>query len=398
MGDAYPEIARAARAHRGAVRAARRSASPRRSTAACARSTRVSRRAKRERGRDVDGEFLFTLYDTLRLPDRSRRGDLPGRRLDGRPRATATFERAMERQRERARAGAAFAAADGGDGAARVYQRRRRELRAGVPRLRPPARAGARSSRWSPTASGVRGASRARRVEIVLDRTPSTRSPAARWATPAPSSGDGQRRGSTTRTTRGAELHRPPRDGDEGALASGDDVAVSVESRRRAGHCASNHTATHLLHAALREVLGTTWRRPARWCARPPALRLLATARGQGRRGRRRSRARQRQCRRTSSCRQTEMTSRRRSRRGAMALFGEKYGDRVRVRQQIGDFSTELCGGTHLDAHRPDRRCSRSSSEGAVASGVRRIEAVRARTRSRRGRRRRRRCASRPTC
>jgi alanyl-tRNA synthetase len=61
-------------------------------------------------------------------------------------------------------------------------------------------------------------------------------------------------------------------------------------------------------------------------------------------------------------------------RMGALALFGEKYGDRVRV-IKIGDFSTELCGGTHLD-RTGELGLVKVTTEGAVASGVRRIEAV----------------------
>jgi alanyl-tRNA synthetase len=151
-------------------------------------------------------------------------------------------------------------------------------------------------------------------------------------------------------------------------------VAVTVDPGRRQG-LRLHHTGTHLLHAALRRVLGTHVTQAGSLVA-PDHLRFdfshpgalkdpeveavedLVNAEVQS----------------NTAVTPAEMDLQAALGSGAMALFGEKYGDRVRV-VRIGDFSTELCGGTHLDAT-GEIGLFKVVSEGAVASGVRRIEAV----------------------
>ncbi len=136
-----------------------------------------------------------------------------------------------------------------------------------------------------------------------------------------------------------------------------------------------NHTATHLLHAALRERLGTHVRQ-AGSAVRPDKLRFDFTH------GARLSPEEltavgdrvNEWIKSSAPVRAIEMDRAEAERLGAMALFGEKYGDWVRV-VQVEDVSRELCGGTHV-ANTAEIGIFEIVSEGSSASNVRRIEAV----------------------
>lgn len=159
-----------------------------------------------------------------------------------------------------------------------------------------------------------------------------------------------------------------------GSLKVGDSVQADVDEARRA-RIRLNHSATHLMHAALRQVLGTHVSQKGSLvndkvlrfdfshneAMKPEEIRAVEDLVNA-------------QIRRNLPIETNIMDLEAAKAKGAMALFGEKYDERVRV-LSMGDFSTELCGGTHA-SRTGDIGLFRIISESGTAAGVRRIEAV----------------------
>ena len=313
------------------------------------------------KGKTIAGETVFKLYDTYGFPvdltaDIARERGLA---ID-----QAGFEKAMEGQRERARAASKFGVdlrgPDTLDSESEFsgYERLQDEGR-----IEAILKGGAE----------VESASQGDEVQIALDRTPF-------YAESGGQVGDvgtltnGQSRFQVRDTKKLGDAHLHIGKVESGSFRKGDVVTASVDAATRQA-TVLNHSATHLLHAALRKVLGTHVIQKGSLVA-PDRLRFdfshtqpvtpqeldaierLVNA----------------EIRKNSAADIKHLSYDAAIKSGAMALFGEKYGDEVRV-LRFGEFSTELCGGTHV-SRTGDIGFFRITSEGGIASGIRRIEAV----------------------
>ena len=209
--------------------------------------------------------------------------------------------------------------------------------------------------------------------EVVLDRTPFYAEAGGQVGDTGALTSSGFRFVVQDTVRRGA-AHSHAGHVSEGSIRIGDTVRALVDGERRCA-IALNHTATHLLHAALRKTLGTHVQQKGSLVA-PDRLRFdfshfqpvtaaeltvierLVNA----------------QIRRNAPAETQLMGYESAVAAGAMALFGEKYEKDVRV-LRVGDFSMELCGGTHVQ-RAGDIGLFKILGESGVASGVRRIEAI----------------------
>lgn len=210
--------------------------------------------------------------------------------------------------------------------------------------------------------------------EVVLDRTPFYSEAGGQVGDTGTlvSGGANATVNDTVSPVRGLIIHRVTVD--RGSLRMGNEVTAQVDAERRDA-TRRNHTATHLLHAALREVLGTHVKQAGSLVApnrlrfdfshfQPLSHREVAEI----------EQIVNNQILRNQGVQTETLSLEEAMRSGAMALFGEKYTEQVRVLTVPG-FSKELCGGTHVRAT-GDIGLFKIVRDEAVASGTRRIEAV----------------------
>jgi alanyl-tRNA synthetase len=362
MGDAYPELAK----KRALVEQALKTEEER-FAETLDQGMRVFEEIVAKGVTTIAGEDAFRLYDTYGFPadltaDVARERGLAVD-MDG-------FERAMQAQRDRARAAGQFAAkgqisseliqqltptqflgydGDEGDGLAVIAIVRDGQAQTSI-------------------ANGDEAI-------VILDRTPFYGESGGQVGDTGELVGaNGRFDVSDTHKIAGAFHGHVGRWSGTAALEVGDVVNGRIDGARRKS-TVLNHTATHLLHAALRSVLGEHVQQKGSLVA-PDRLRFdfshfqpmshaeLARVEAMV----------NAEIRANHDADIRQMGMQEALDFGAMALFGEKYGERVRV-LKLGEFSTELCGGTHVQ-RTGDIGVFRIVSEGGVASGVRRIEAV----------------------
>ena len=312
-------------------------------------------------GDTLDGETAFRLYDTYGFPvdltaDVCRERNI---KVD-----EAGFEAAMEEQRRRAREASGF----GADYNAMIRVDRASEFK-GYDHLE----LNGKVTALFVDGKAVDAINAGQEAVVVLDQTPF-------YAESGGQVGDkGELKGANFSFAVEDTQKYGQAIGHIGKLAAGslkvgDAVQADVDEARRA-RIRLNHSATHLMHAALRQVLGTHVSQKGSLvndkvlrfdfshneAMKPEEIRAVEDLVNA-------------QIRRNLPIETNIMDLEAAKAKGAMALFGEKYDERVRV-LSMGDFSTELCGGTHA-SRTGDIGLFRIISESGTAAGVRRIEAV----------------------
>jgi len=313
------------------------------------------------KGQTIAGDTVFKLYDTYGFP-LDLTADIARER--GLAVDQAGFEREMEAQRARARAASKF----GVDLRAPETLDARSRF-SGYEHLQDEGKVVALLKAGAEVAFVNAGDE----VQIVLDRTPF-------YAESGGQVGDvgrltnGAAKFRVTDTKKLGDAHLHVGKVEAGSFRTGDIVTAQVDAATRQS-TVLNHSATHLLHAALRKVLGQHVQQKGSLVA-PDRLRFdfshtqpvtpqeIETI----------ERMVNAEIRRNEAGHIRHMAYDDAIKSGAMALFGEKYGDEVRV-LSFGEFSTELCGGTHV-GRTGDIGLFRITGEGGIASGIRRIEAV----------------------
>jgi len=358
MGEAFPELAREAQQ----VARILKLEEERFAETLSAGMVQFDTRMRDAGGSTVPGALVFLLHDTYGFPP-DLTADIARERglqvdLDG-------YEREMEVQRVRARAASRF----GVDQRGGAQVAGRSEFR-GYEELESQGRVLALlrdGESVEALAAGDHG-------EVILDRTPFYAEAGGQIGDAGELRGEPDKHFTVEDTQKRAATHAHRGQLKSGSLRLGDTLTGRVNAERREA-IRLNHSATHLLHAALRSVLGGHVVQKGSLVAadrlrfdfshfQPVTAEELQQV----------ERLVNQQIRLNAQAATREMDYEQAIESGAMALFGEKYDKRVRV-LSFGEFSTELCGGTHV-ARAGDIGLFHIVSESGVAAGVRRIEAL----------------------